>query len=437
MKKNIKFIDIFAWMWWTRMWFELACKEFWLKSKCVFTSEIKEHAKKVYQDNFWNEKIHWDITKINTTEIPDFDILLGGFPCQAFSSAWNRKWFLDTRWTLFFELERILKEKKPYWFLFENVEWLINHDKIDKTKPYWRTLETILQKLNSLWYNVNWKLLNSADFWIAQNRKRIYITWTLKKKIDLDNFDTYEDINIWNILEHGLETIKSDFTKKLFNHFKPSELLWKSIKDKRWGKTNIHSWEIWLKWEISERQCTLLNQLLKERRKKQWAIQKGIKWMDWMPLTLNEIYTFFNHIKKSELKKDLDSLVRKKYIVLEHPKDEVTYTDEQGNIHKKREYSINIEKWYNIVAGKLSFPISKILHIDEKAPTIVATDSTKIWVIDNNGIRNLSVIEWKRLFGFPDNFIMDISYNKSFDLLWNTVVVNVIKGISKKIIDDF
>lgn len=106
-KTTIKFIDLFAGLGGMRIGLEQACQELKLDSQCVFTSEIKQSAIQVYQQNFTGEKNWGDITKIASNNLPDFDILLAEFPCQPFSSAGTRKGFLDTRGTLFFEIERI------------------------------------------------------------------------------------------------------------------------------------------------------------------------------------------------------------------------------------------------------------------------------------------------------------------------------------------
>ena len=113
MKKEIKFIDLFAGIGGIRKGFELACAEFGYETKCVFTSEIKPYAIDVLNQNHPLETINGDITKVDEKDMPDFDFLLAGFPCQAFSAAGKRLGFLDTRGTLFFDVERILKEKKP------------------------------------------------------------------------------------------------------------------------------------------------------------------------------------------------------------------------------------------------------------------------------------------------------------------------------------
>lgn len=126
---NLKFIDLFAGIGGIRKGFEAACEDMGFRSECVFTSEIKPPAVDVLLQNHPDEKIHGDITQTDASQIPDFDFLLAGFPCQAFSAAGKRRGFLDTRGTLFFEVERILREKHPYGFILENVEGLVNHDK--------------------------------------------------------------------------------------------------------------------------------------------------------------------------------------------------------------------------------------------------------------------------------------------------------------------
>ena len=137
---KIKFIDLFSGIGGIRLGFESACSELKISCECVFTSEIKPAAIKIFEQNHSEEKIFGDITKISCEEIPDFDILLAGFPCQSFSSAGKRLGFDDTRGTLFFEIEKILSHKKPQGFILENVEGLVLHDK-------GKTLKTILDKL--------------------------------------------------------------------------------------------------------------------------------------------------------------------------------------------------------------------------------------------------------------------------------------------------
>lgn len=141
MKNKLQFIDLFAGIGGIRKGFELACSEIGVETECVFTSEIKEYAIKVLQQNHPTEQITGDITQVKTDDMPNFDILLAGFPCQAFSAAGKRLGFEDTRGTLFFDVARILDAKKPLGFILENVEGLVNHDKADSKEPIGKDVE--------------------------------------------------------------------------------------------------------------------------------------------------------------------------------------------------------------------------------------------------------------------------------------------------------
>ena len=404
MKQTIKFIDLFAGIGGIRLGLERAAKARDIITECVFTSEIKPHAIKVLSKNHPNEKIFGDITKITADNIPDFDVLLAGFPCQAFSSAGKRQGFIDTRGTLFFEVERILSEKKPSGFILENVEGLINHDKIDKDAPMGRTLETILEHLKKLGYKTNWACLNAKDFGLPQDRKRVYIVGTRKKKPSLSNFEK-KTARLSDILEKGQQTEHSDFIESLLNNFTVEQLYGKSIKDKRGGENNIHSWDLGIKGSVSEEQKSLLNEIFKQRRKKIWAAEIGIEWMDGMPLTYEQIKTFNN---SPDLKIMLDDLVKKGYLKLEHPKKLVREELPDGKVKTYRVQDKKLKKGYNIVAGKLSFEVSKILDPHSIAPTLVAMDMQKLYVIDEGGLRKLTLIEGLRLFGYPDDHLGDV-----------------------------
>lgn len=159
---KLKFIDLFAGI----GGFRIAGEENGME--CVFSSEIDEAAREVYKTNF-NVVPAGDITKIKAEDIPDFDILFAGFPCQPFSYAGKLKGFEDeTRGTLFFDIVRVLKAKKPEMFLLENVKGLKSHDK-------GRTLKVIEKQLKGLGYHIHWTILNSLKYGgVPQSRDRWY-----------------------------------------------------------------------------------------------------------------------------------------------------------------------------------------------------------------------------------------------------------------------
>ena len=268
MKNNkIRFIDLFAGLGGIRLGFENIFNNLGYETECVMTSEIKPYAVKTLKHNFKHGFLAGDIYNIRNEFIPEFDFLLGGFPCQPFSASGKRQGFLDTRGTLFFEIERILREKRPYGFILENVEGIVKHDLENKNDEIGRTLSTIIGKLEiELGYKVAWKVFDSLEFGLPQSRKRIFIVGTKDKKIDLTgNVPIFNKLN--SILDKGLETINSGFVDKLLSHFKIEDLYGKSIKDKRGGENNIHSWDIGLKGDVTREQCKLLNKLFKVRRK--------------------------------------------------------------------------------------------------------------------------------------------------------------------------
>lgn len=161
MEKKYRTIDLFAGIGGIRLGFEAyGCKN-------VFSSEWDKYAQIMYEANF-HEKPFGDINDIAPEDIPDHDILLAGFPCQPFSIAGKGLGFADTRGTLFFNIEAILKAKKPAAFLLENVKRLKTHDNGN-------TFSIIIERLNLLGYTVYYKIFNSLDFGIPQKRERIYI----------------------------------------------------------------------------------------------------------------------------------------------------------------------------------------------------------------------------------------------------------------------
>lgn len=176
MTKEAKFtfIDLFAGIGGMRQAFERH------GGRCVFSSEWDKFAQITYQTNF-KEMPYGDITKIPTKEIPAHDILLAGFPCQPFSHAGLKKGFDDTRGTLFFDVARIIEDKRPSLALLENVKGFKNHDG-------GRTFKMIVEILDEIGYDVFSQVLNASDFGLPQNRERIYIVCVNRRKVKKRNF---------------------------------------------------------------------------------------------------------------------------------------------------------------------------------------------------------------------------------------------------------
>ena len=140
--------------------------------ECVYSNEWDKYANSVYRRHY-EECDNRDIRTVKASEISDFDLLCGGFPCQSFSIAGKRRGFDDTRGTLFFDIARILREKRPRLCLLENVKGLLSHDE-------GRTIKTIFATLTELGYDLQWQVLNSKDFGVPQNRERIFIIGHLR-----------------------------------------------------------------------------------------------------------------------------------------------------------------------------------------------------------------------------------------------------------------
>lgn len=218
---NFKFIDLFAGIGGIRLGFES------VGGHCVFSSEFDEDACKTYEANF-HEHPAGDITKIDAKDIPDFDILLGGFPCQAFSIIGKKEGFAnETCGTLFFEIERILKEKRPKAFLLENVKNLKSHDDGN-------TYKVIKSHLLNLGYNVYESVLNSLDYGVPQKRERIFIAGFLNNV----RFSFPQPVPI-NQRKNLSDILEKNVDKKYYVNPRIRESRLSRIKDKNYPKPYI------------------------------------------------------------------------------------------------------------------------------------------------------------------------------------------------------
>ncbi len=410
----IRFVDLFSGIGGLRLAFENATKKSHQNSKCTLSSEIDKKACETYKLNF-GEDSYRDIK--DCKNIPDFDFLLAGFPCQPFSYAGERKGFGDTRGTLFFEIERILKEKKPKAFLLENVRGLTTHDN-------GRTFQTIITALESLGYGVSSYMLNSCNYSVPQNRMRVYILGVLAEKPILDIVSEYGPADSHKFKNYNIENSKTvadiletkvdkkyycteKFTAQLREvtqgHFK--KLHGVRLIDYR-GGNSLHSWELGLKGKCSEDEIHFMNTLISNRRLKKFgANQDGKK------LTKDQIKTFYKNKNFDQITK---SLIEKGYLQI----------TEQGG--------------YNPKCGNMSFEVFKFLDPKSISITLVSSDAHRIGVVGGDGLpRRITPREAARIQGFPDNFILHPADAFAYKQLGNSVSVPVVEFILEKFFEKY
>lgn len=417
MRRLIKFVDLFAGTGGIRLGLENACKELGISTQCMYSSEIDKNACESYKINFGTNPFS-DITKVH--DFPDFNFLLAGFPCQTFSYAGKRKGFGDTRGTLFFDIERILRKKRPTYFLLENVRGLLTHDK-------GRTFNTIKETLESIGYSVDHLLLNSNIFNVPQNRVRIYIVGVLNSDIklklrsDVGSADThkhkkglmthqgslFEDVNenrnkrtVKDILEKNPDKkyiCTDSFTQKLKNVVGNdfTKIHGYRLIDYRGGKS-LHSWELGVKGTCTSSEIEFMNLLISNRRKKVFGTHQ-----DGKSLTKEQISTFYNSTDFEEVTK---SLIEKGYLSC-------------------------IDGRYNPVCGNMSFEVFKFLDPDGISITLTASDSNRLGVVQNNVPRRITPRECARLQGYPDSYMLLDNDSAVYKQMGNGVSVPVIKAV--------
>ena len=219
---TLRAIDLFAGIGGIRRGFKNVFNE---RIDFVFSSEIDKNAQKTYSLNY-KEIPFGDITAIDESEIPPHDIILAGFPCQAFSVAGHRKGFEDTRGTLFFDVARIAKYHKPKVLFLENVKGFVGHDK-------GRTFETVKKTLEDIGYKLFYKVLNTKDFNVPQNRERIYIVAFLD---DVEEFTFPQGFESLKTIHDFLE---KDVDEKYYYNAKP---LYDKIKEDVKSRDTIYQW---------------------------------------------------------------------------------------------------------------------------------------------------------------------------------------------------
>lgn len=404
----IKFIDLFAGVGGIRIGAVNALSKQNIDSRCVLSSEIDEKACQTYELNF-DEYPSGDIHTIE--EIEPFDLLLAGFPCQPFSYAGKRRGFGDTRGTLFFEIERILRKYQPKAFLLENVRGLYTHDS-------GRTFETIIEKLHDLGYGTTDLVLNSSDFGVPQNRVRLYILgiWGAKPKTTLvtsygsadshafkrkiADTDKITACTVGDILEKNVPEeyyCSERFAEQLHSVVGEdlSVLHGYRLIDYRGGQS-LHSWELGTKGKCTPAEIDFMNLLIQNRRKHNFGIQQ-----DGKKLSLEQIKTFYD---KPDIDDVITSLIAKGYLKCEDGK-------------------------YNPVCGNMSFEVFKFLDPESISITLTSSDCNRLGVIQNNRPRHITPRECARIQGFPDSLVVNPDKAFAYKQFGNSVSVPVIEAV--------
>ena len=345
-----KSIDLFAGIGGIRLGFDQAFKD---DIETVFISEWDEKAQETYYANFGhNLEIAGDITKIDEKDIPAHDILLAGFPCQAFSLAGQRKGFDDARGTLFFDVARIAKHHQPKVIFAENVKNLVNHDR-------GRTFKVIKAILTDLGYTIFNKVLNSKDFGVPQNRKRVIIMG-FKKGLNVDDFKYPENKgNIYMVEDflNDLPSIKSGEVYKDFKYRnKPTEaLLYTKIRDKE------------------------------------------------------DLLT--HHISRPNNDRELN--IYRIAVELWNKKDErLKYSDLPDELITHKNTKSFLDR-FKVVAGDLNYSQTIVAHIAKDGHYYIHPN------MEEN--RSLSIREAARLQSFPDNYFFEGSRTSNFTQIGNAV----------------
>ena len=356
--------------------FDLAMRN--LGHEIVGACEIDKYAQQVYRKQFPRVPIHDDASKVQAESLPQFDVLCGGFPCQAFSIAGQRKGFKDTRGSLFFEIARIAKEKRPSILFLENVKGLFSHDKGE-------TFRTIISSLDEVGYDVEWQLHNSK-YHVPQNRERVYIIGHLrgqrsrqvfplggidkkpaKKTIaPVDNIPVVNDRSGLREVERATCLDANYFKGHDYHGARTMIMAWSSSGRDGFRETRIKLGE-----------CNTLN------------TGDGCRGQ-----------STANYVALTERRTDEAKAIRKKSM----QEDGVDWSPRRGK---------------------------ELVQRDDGLANCVTTGQTKESLItDGIRLRKLTPVECERLQGFPDNWTEGISDTQRYKCCGNAVTVPVVQWIA-------
>lgn len=415
---TLTFVDLFAGIGGMHMGMVQAATAAGFSAELLLACELNPDAQDVYEKNFGVRPFS-DVRELQS--IPATDVLLAGFPCQAFSYGGAKKGFGDPRGTLFFEIMRLVdNSERPPVMVFENVAGLVTHDQ-------GRTFATIRHEVEQRNYSFDWFYLNSANHGLPQNRLRIYMIC-----VDLERFPKPGDFEL--VSDKGPKDSHSyDSQPSLFKEVarvrvadiledNPPALydvsdafqtaLWAAVErrgldihglrliDYR-GGNSVHSWELGLRGICTEEEIDFMNTFILERRKKKFGNHQ-----DGKLLTLEQIASFWQRPGLTDM---LDNLCR------------------MGYIQRINEYGgeNTFTTTYKPVSGNFSFEVFKFLDLDGISITLVSSDAERLGVFHNGRTRRITPREAARLQGFPEDFQPHQTDRKAYIQFGNAVSVTV------------
>ncbi len=413
---KFKFIDLFAGI----GGFRIPLEEY--GGHCIGFSEIDKTAIETYKKNFNTEsEIEFgDISKVKN--IPEVDLVVGGVPCQSWSVAGKKKGFDDPRGKLWFDTINFVKASNPKAFIFENVKGLAD----PRNKE---NLKLIIESLCDLGYNCQYRVLNTFDYGLPQNRERIFIVGI---RSDLNFIFQYPEKypflpNLCNVLENNYNTTSNEIeTSNLKNAFNLSFLVnqanFYTFCDTRNGNNNIHSWDLK---DCSDREIEICLALLKNRRKKMYGDKDG------NPLSFLDLKKILGNVDSE----DLDSLIEKEIIKKNGNKFDFVNSKNSAGINDI--YRVFLPSSH--VFSTLTKTGTKDYVSEINIPTEVE-DKKSFFIKEiymKKMFRKISVLEASRIQGFPDNYIYPNNYNKSLGLLGNALGVNIVREVVKELFPVF
>ena len=400
--------------------FEVGIENSYINHKMVGFSEVDKYAIEIFNKHFKGIKNYGNATTIDETKLPNFDLLVGGFPCQAFSVAGKRKGFDDTRGTLFFDIARILGHKKPKHFILENVRGLLSHGS-------GRTFQRIIEVLTNLGYLVEWEVLNSKNYGVPQNRERVYIighlrgqsrpkVFPIRKSEEVSDSSREEKRKVGSTLS---STITSNYKKGVhaLNEqyiMEPREITKNQSMAYRVYKSDGVSTTLKAVGGGVGAKTGLYEVEVNEATKKGYAVAKE---GDSINAAVPTSKTRRGRVGK-KIAQTLDTGMQQYTISkYNYGQKSLNETLEKSNLKKDDVKALDL---YNRKAKDI-------------CPTLTEPHHNSLRLYDRSVIRRLTPTECERLQGFPDGWTEGISDTQRYKCLGNAVTTNVITEIINRL----